>query len=77
MHHTMFTKIARRLFRRPARELRKSVLGFPNELLEPLWLQIVDGHSAPEIARRLRISEEEVVYRVCCARRTIYGIATN
>lgn len=77
MLQTMFGPCARLLSLRPLWGLRKSLLALPKDLLEPLRLQIVDGHSLREIAERLEISEEEATYRVRCARDSIYGVAID
>lgn len=68
---------ARSQARRPLRGLRRLLLRLPNELLEPLRLQVVYGCSLPEIADQLGISEEEATRRVRCARCLVYGVAVD
>ncbi|MCP5316214.1 MAG: hypothetical protein H6955_21845 [Chromatiaceae bacterium] len=77
MHPTMFRPLTRLFSDRPLRKLRSALSALPNNLLEPLRLQVVDGYSMREIADHLGISIEQATYRVRRARCTVYGVVAN
>ena len=77
MLQTIFRRVTRSPSRRPLRQLRRSLLALPNELAEPLRLQVVDCYSLREIAEHLGISAEEASFRLRCARAKVHGVAID
>jgi RNA polymerase sigma-70 factor, ECF subfamily len=59
-------------------DLRRAILGLPDEYREPLVLQVLGGLSTAEIARELDLSVPAVLTRLFRARsklRDLYGVA--
>lgn len=59
-------------------DLRRSILGLPDEYREPLVLQVLGGFTTSEIAKELELSLPAVLTRLFRARnklREMYGVA--